>query len=220
MRLAVVILLVGVVSAANAAPIKSRHKKELAKLQSFWKKALGHGLKLASGLFAKEQDDDVDTAEIEDLIAKLQDDDDDDNDNDNNDLNEKRFAKLQSFWKKALKHGLKLASGLFAKEQDDNDAAEIEDLLSEVQDAGGKKQSPTLQSFWKKALKHGLKYASGLFAKEQDDDGTDEIEDLIAKLQDDDVDEKEAKLSHFKSSGGHSTKSLAKKLLDKLSNLE
>ena len=285
MRLAVVIVLVGVISAATAAPIRNTHrnKDDLAKieeliaelqnddtkdanekdddddddtgphLQSFWKKALGHGLKYAAGLFgkkqkddnevdkktlaklqgllkkalrdAKEQDNDNNQAEIEDLFAKLQDGDGDDDDD--TDPNEKKMAKLQSFWKKALRHGLKYAAGLFGEKQKDDNEVD-------------KKTLAKLQGLLKKALGD---------AKEQDNDNNHaEIEDLFAKLQDGDDDDddddddtgpnekKMAKLQSFwkkalrhglkyasslfakKQHGGDN--SLAKTLLDKLSNLE
>ena len=197
-------------------------EEELAKLQSFWKKALGHGLKYAAGLFAKHQDDDDDDdlAQLEDLFADQQ-----DGDLTYDDGDEEELAKLQSFWKKALGHGLKYASGFFAKHQDDDDdddLAQLEDLFADQQDGdltyddGDEEELAKLQSFWKKALGHGLKYAAGLFAKHQDDDDDDDLaqlEDLFADQQDgdltyDDGDEEElAKLQSFwKKALGHGLK--------------
>ena len=244
MRLAIAAVLLAVaISMTDAAPHHHRAAKVqdddddmakierlLAKLQddddddvdmeSFWSKfgkgALKHGLKYASGLFAEQQDDDDNLAEIEDLFAELQDDDDDDVD-------------MESFWSKlgkgALKHGLKYASGFFAEQQNENEndndgggnnnngnenngLVKIERILAKLQDDDD--DDVDMESFWSKlgkgALKHGLKYASGFFAEQQNENENDndgggnnnngnennglaKIERILAKLQDDDDDD-------------------------------
>ena len=216
MKLAIIILFVGVVGLSSAAPHQVATKQDkLARLESL----LGKAFRYASGFFAKQQDDDGDD-DLEDLLAEVQDGDDDDDDDlanliaklqDGDDDDED--AKLESFWKKALGHGLRYASSLFhqkAKQQDDDDDDDLEDLLAEVQDGDdddddlanliAKLQDgdddddddddAKLESFWKKALGHGLRYASGLFAKQQDgDDDDDDLEDLLAEVQDGDDDD-------------------------------
>ena len=88
--------------------------------------------------YANEQDDDDAEAEIENLIAKLQD--------DEAEVEEKSFANLESIWKKALGHGLKYVGSLFGKQQDDiedeeEEEAKIEDFLLAKNKQRNKKKS-------------------------------------------------------------------------------
>ena len=148
------------------------------------KSLLKHALHFIANEYGQTQDMDDGDDDLEDVIAKLQEDGDDD------DL-EDILAKLQD------------------DDDGDSDQATIEDLLAKLQDADDDDDTADVNFFkkfikkhgkklLKHAVKHGAKYVANNYGTTQDDnDNQVNIEDILAELQDDGDDDSLANKQNF-----------------------
>ena len=148
------------------------NEEELAELQKFrWKKALGHGLKYAAGLFGKKQDEDNDDlSNIEAIFAELQDD--YDRSDDHEDLAKLKMMNL----KKALKHGLKYFQRMLLRKEKQKEQEKEQVQPDEKQNEGENNNSEGNNNKL-------AKVKDIILAQLQDDENEDDINKTVEKKE-------------------------------------